>query len=80
LSVRVLACLHLFLCYYLLSITMGDGGAGGGAIVTTLISKLDSSSPIYLHASDSSNLTITSIKLKGVENYTIWANSMTLVL
>ncbi|KAM0061566.1 putative RNA-directed DNA polymerase [Helianthus debilis subsp. tardiflorus] len=46
----------------------------------TLISKLEPSNPLYLHPSDTTNLTITSIKLKGTENYTVWANSLTLAL
>ncbi|KAL9996132.1 putative RNA-directed DNA polymerase [Helianthus debilis subsp. tardiflorus] len=46
----------------------------------TLVSKLDASDPLYLHPSDSSNLTIVSIKLKGSENYTVWANAMQLAL
>ncbi|KAJ0717604.1 putative transcription factor interactor and regulator CCHC(Zn) family [Helianthus annuus] len=46
----------------------------------TLVSKLDASDPLYLHPSDSSNLTIVSIKLKGVENYTVWSNAMQLAL
>ncbi|KAK9074195.1 hypothetical protein SSX86_006792 [Deinandra increscens subsp. villosa] len=46
----------------------------------TLVSKLDASNPLYLHASDSSTLTIVSIKLKGTENYTLWANAMKLAL
>ncbi|XP_076944731.1 uncharacterized protein LOC143615506 [Bidens hawaiensis] len=46
----------------------------------TLISKLDPSDPLYLHPSDSSNLSIVSIKLKGTENYYVWANAMKLAL
>ncbi|KAM0049721.1 putative RNA-directed DNA polymerase [Helianthus debilis subsp. tardiflorus] len=46
----------------------------------TLISKLEPSNPLYLHPSDIANLTITNIKLKGTENYTVWANSLTLAL
>lgn len=46
----------------------------------TRVDKLDGSDPLYLHASDSSNLTIVNVKLKGTENYTLWANSMTLAL
>ncbi|KAK9062368.1 hypothetical protein SSX86_019554 [Deinandra increscens subsp. villosa] len=52
----------------------------GDATVITEISKLDASNPLYLYASDSSNLTIVSIKLKGSENYTVWSNSMKLAL
>ncbi|XP_076927295.1 uncharacterized protein LOC143590814 [Bidens hawaiensis] len=46
----------------------------------TLISKLDASNPLYLHASDSSTMTIISFKLKGTENYSMWANAMKLAL
>ncbi|KAJ0480794.1 putative RNA-directed DNA polymerase [Helianthus annuus] len=46
----------------------------------TLISKLEPGNPLYLHASDSTNLTVISIKLKGTENYTVWANAMILAL
>ncbi|KAJ0900510.1 putative RNA-directed DNA polymerase [Helianthus annuus] len=46
----------------------------------THVSKLDASDPLYLHPSDSSNLTIVSVKLKGSENYTIWSNAMQLAL
>lgn len=53
-----------------------------GPVVTTetRVSKLDPSNPLYLHPSDSSNLTIVNIKLNGTENYTVWSNSMTLAL
>ncbi|KAJ0947540.1 putative transcription factor interactor and regulator CCHC(Zn) family [Helianthus annuus] len=46
----------------------------------TLISKLEPDNPLYLHASDSTHLTIVNIKLKGTENYTVWANAMLLAL
>ncbi|KAJ0627129.1 putative RNA-directed DNA polymerase [Helianthus annuus] len=46
----------------------------------TMISKLEPDNPLYLHASDSTNLTVISIKLKGTENYTVWANAMILAL
>nr|GEX51520.1 ribonuclease H-like domain-containing protein [Tanacetum cinerariifolium] len=46
----------------------------------TLISKLDVSHPLYLHPNDSFTLTIVSIKLKGAENYNVWACSMLLAL
>ncbi|KAJ0683165.1 putative retrotransposon gag domain, retrotransposon Copia-like protein [Helianthus annuus] len=46
----------------------------------TLVSKLDASDPLYLHASDSSGLTIVNIKLKGTENYVVWSNAMKLAL
>ncbi|KAJ0493280.1 putative RNA-directed DNA polymerase [Helianthus annuus] len=46
----------------------------------TLVSKLDASDPLYLHASDSSGLTVVNIKLKGTENYVVWSNAMKLAL
>ncbi|KAJ0890287.1 putative RNA-directed DNA polymerase [Helianthus annuus] len=46
----------------------------------TLISKLDIGDPLYLHPSDSSALTIVSVKLKGTENYSVWSTSMKLAL
>ncbi|KAJ0779316.1 putative RNA-directed DNA polymerase [Helianthus annuus] len=46
----------------------------------TLISKLEPDNPLYLHPSDSANLSVVSVKLKGTENYTVWANAMTLAL
>ncbi|KAJ0841479.1 putative RNA-directed DNA polymerase [Helianthus annuus] len=46
----------------------------------TLISKLDVGDPLYLHPSDSSTLTIVSVKLKGSENYSVWSTSMKLAL
>ncbi|KAI3830073.1 hypothetical protein L1987_04206 [Smallanthus sonchifolius] len=46
----------------------------------TLISKLDFSDPLFLHPGDTSNMVIVNIKLKGTENYTVWANSMRLAL
>uniref|UniRef100_A0A251TD96 Putative gag-polypeptide of LTR copia-type n=1 Tax=Helianthus annuus TaxID=4232 RepID=A0A251TD96_HELAN len=46
----------------------------------TLISKLEPDNPLYLHASDSTSLTVVNIKLKGTENYTVWANAMSLAL
>ncbi|KAI3730698.1 hypothetical protein L1987_61872 [Smallanthus sonchifolius] len=49
-------------------------------IPETFISKLDASDPLYLHASDSSCFTVVNIKLKGTENYTVWANAMKLFL
>ncbi|KAI3744219.1 hypothetical protein L1987_57296 [Smallanthus sonchifolius] len=56
--------------------------ADDGEIVIpeTLISKLDASDPLYLHASDTSNLSVVNIKLKGTENYSIWSNAMKLAL
>lgn len=49
-------------------------------VTETLISKTEASDPLYLHASDSTNLTIASIKLRGTENYTVLANSFMLAL
>ncbi|GJR69912.1 ribonuclease H-like domain-containing protein [Tanacetum coccineum] len=46
----------------------------------TLISKLDISNPLHLHSNDSAVLTVVSIKLKGTENYQVWANAMLLAL
>ncbi|XP_035830970.1 uncharacterized protein LOC118480302 [Helianthus annuus] len=51
-----------------------------GESSVTLVSKLDASDPLYLHASDSSSLTIVNIKLKGTENYVVWSNAMKLAL
>lgn len=48
--------------------------------MVTLVTKLDASDPLYLHPSDSSNLTIVNIKLKGSENYSVWSNAMSLAL
>ncbi|KAK9063310.1 hypothetical protein SSX86_017180 [Deinandra increscens subsp. villosa] len=58
----------------------GDTACDKTSTSATLVSKLDASDPLYLHASDSSHLTIISIKLKGTENYTLWANAMKLAL
>ncbi|XP_076951785.1 uncharacterized protein LOC143625299 [Bidens hawaiensis] len=52
----------------------------GSSSVVTDVSKLDASNPLYLHASDSSTFFIINIKLKGIENYNVWANSMLLAL
>ncbi|KAJ0733050.1 putative RNA-directed DNA polymerase [Helianthus annuus] len=51
-----------------------------GSTSVTLISKLDIGDPLYLHPSDSSALTIVSIKLKGTENYSVWSSAMKLAL
>ncbi|KAJ0555901.1 hypothetical protein HanIR_Chr07g0307441 [Helianthus annuus] len=45
------------------SVTTDDGPS------ETMVRKLDASDPISLHGSDSSNLTIVYVKLKGSENY-----------
>ncbi|XP_076894922.1 uncharacterized protein LOC143547361 [Bidens hawaiensis] len=55
---------------------MGDDASSS----MTLISKLDISNPLYLHPSDSSSLSIINVKLKGTENYRVWANAMKLAL
>ncbi|XP_076893850.1 uncharacterized protein LOC143545969 [Bidens hawaiensis] len=57
---------------------MGDEGESSGS--KTLISKLDVSDPLYLHPSDSSSLSIINVKLKGTENYRVWANALKLAL
>nr|GEW59417.1 ribonuclease H-like domain-containing protein [Tanacetum cinerariifolium] len=41
-----------------------------------LISKLDLSSPLYLHPNDSATLTVVYVKLKGTENYQVWSCAM----
>jgi hypothetical protein len=58
---------------------MGETG-GSSSSGETLVSKLDPSNPLYLHASDSSSLTIIRIKHKGTENYSVWSNAMRLTL
>ncbi|GJZ77408.1 ribonuclease H-like domain-containing protein, partial [Tanacetum coccineum] len=45
-----------------------------------LISSLDASNPLYLHANDSNGTPLVSIKLTGVENYRIWASTIKLGL
>ncbi|KAJ0514308.1 putative retrotransposon gag domain, retrotransposon Copia-like protein [Helianthus annuus] len=42
--------------------------------------KFDFGDPLFLHASDTSTLSIVNVKLKGTENYMVWANSMELAL
>ncbi|KAJ0435793.1 putative RNA-directed DNA polymerase [Helianthus annuus] len=54
--------------------------SGTVATTETLISKLDVSNPLFLHANDSNTLTVVTMKLKGTENYTVWASSMKLAL
>ncbi|XP_076954479.1 uncharacterized protein LOC143628921 [Bidens hawaiensis] len=44
------------------------------------MSTLDFADPLYLHASDTNNLSIINLKLRGTENYSIWASSMELAL
>nr|XP_043620989.1 uncharacterized protein LOC122592753 [Erigeron canadensis] len=46
----------------------------------TQISKLDFGDPLYLHASDTSGTPLINFKLKGTENYKVWACAMTLAL
>ncbi|XP_076929730.1 uncharacterized protein LOC143594266 [Bidens hawaiensis] len=55
---------------------MGDGFVNDDSV----ISKLDFGHPLYLHASDTSNVSIVNITLKGTENYTVWVNAMELAL
>ncbi|GJT29927.1 ribonuclease H-like domain-containing protein [Tanacetum coccineum] len=45
-----------------------------------LISSLDASNPLHLHANDSNRTPLISIKLTGVENYRIWASAIKLGL
>ena len=51
-------------------LNMADDSANPFAIAT-LISKLEPNNPLYLHPSDTTNLNITSVKLKGTENYIV---------
>lgn len=46
----------------------------------TLVSQLDFSNPLYLHASDTASSPLINIKLKGTENYNVWSRSMLLAL
>ncbi|XP_076949829.1 uncharacterized protein LOC143622620 [Bidens hawaiensis] len=46
----------------------------------TQLNSLDFNNPLFLHPSDTSNIAIINIKLKGTENYSVWANSMLLAL
>lgn len=46
----------------------------------TKLNDLDFGNPLYLHPSDTSNASIINLKLKGTENYNIWANAMELAL
>jgi hypothetical protein len=59
---------------------MGDKPEDSSGSGPTLISNLDFSNPLYLNSSDASTLTIVSIKLKGTDNYNVWANAMELAL
>lgn len=49
-------------------------------IIETQISKLDFGDPLYLHASDTTSSPLINIKLKGTENYKVWACAMELAL
>ncbi|KAK1420482.1 hypothetical protein QVD17_22111 [Tagetes erecta] len=51
-----------------------------GHLRGTKMNDLDFGNPLYLHPSDTSNATLINIKLKGTENYNIWANAMELAL
>ncbi|XP_071740831.1 uncharacterized protein [Rutidosis leptorrhynchoides] len=46
----------------------------------TLISKINFGDPLYLHANDTTNTPLISIKLKRIENYNIWNRAMLLAL
>ncbi|XP_071718453.1 uncharacterized protein [Rutidosis leptorrhynchoides] len=52
----------------------------GDETAITLISKIDFGDPLYLHASDTTNTPLISIKLKGTENYNVWSRAMLLAL
>ncbi|XP_071712704.1 uncharacterized protein [Rutidosis leptorrhynchoides] len=52
----------------------------GDETAITLISKIDFGDPLYLHASDTTNAPLISIKLKGTENYNVWSRAMLLAL
>ncbi|GJS93657.1 putative RNA-directed DNA polymerase [Tanacetum coccineum] len=58
----------------------GDSDTDDVTDPVTLISKLDVSNPLHLHFNDSAVLTVVSVKLKGTENYQVWANAMLLAL
>lgn len=45
-----------------------------------LISSLDLSSPLYLHANDISSGYIISVKLTGTDNYRVWSTAMKLAI
>ncbi|KAK1412979.1 hypothetical protein QVD17_34637 [Tagetes erecta] len=47
---------------------------------TDKMSNLDFGDPLYLHSSDTNNLSIIHMKLTGTENYAMWASSMELAL
>nr|XP_043616026.1 uncharacterized protein LOC122587937 [Erigeron canadensis] len=49
-------------------------------VLGTSISKLDFGDKLYLHASDTIGTPLISFKLKGTENYKVWACAMELAL
>ncbi|XP_076957127.1 uncharacterized protein LOC143632510 [Bidens hawaiensis] len=51
-----------------------------GSNVPDKMSYLDFADPLYLHPSDTNNLSIINLKLPGTENYSIWASSVKLAL
>lgn len=51
-----------------------------GSSNENLISSLDISSPLYLHANDISTSSIISVKLTGTDNYRVWSTAMKLVI
>lgn len=46
----------------------------------SLIAKLDFGDPLYLHPSDTTGVSILSLKLSGTENYKVWSCAMILAL
>lgn len=59
---------------------MSESDSDTENVFGTLVSKLDFGDPLYLHASDTSNIPLISFKLKGTENYKVWACAMELAL
>ncbi|XP_071712215.1 uncharacterized protein [Rutidosis leptorrhynchoides] len=55
-------------------------GDDDGSSSVTLVNKLDFGDPLYLHASDTTGTALVSIKLKGIENYSVWSRAMLLAL
>ncbi|GJY04655.1 putative RNA-directed DNA polymerase, partial [Tanacetum coccineum] len=66
--------------YIVIMSVHGDSDTDDVTDPVTLISKLDVSNPLHLHSNDSAVLTVVSVKLKGTENYQVWANAMLLAL
>ena len=65
------------------NVELGDNAAFNDETETvfgTLISKFDFGDPLYLHASDTSGVPLIGFKLKGTENYKVWACAMELAL